>query len=381
MGCGTSVQAIKVREESPDRSGRPADQGKADAFDPSLVVNTPAKAAGSRGWAVVRSGAKLVRGYQKQADGSPNVRLTPRVTHNDADGPGQALGGTPMMRSSSGAAAASWNFTGTGRFALASPGGRFLRNAAMKGDVESIRQTAAEGQDVNEPTRNGTTALVYAIQDHHLPAVKALLELGADTDQPAEDGKCALHYAASLGHEEVLRELLRAGAAVNIKCRIGGRTPLHDAALANRPLIARVLLDFGADPTILDSIGRTALVWATRCGKTEAANELLQWESDRPIELPGPAEGLPQQEAEAEVPPASSIEGPAPPLVMPSVGPPAVGMASPRSARQTSKDFEAMKSADDIHESIFPSPTARIEADAAVAGINTAAQLQTIASA
>ena len=91
--------------------------------------------------------------------------------------------------------------------------------------------------------------------------------------------------------------------------------------LANQQLIARTLLEFGADPSIMDRAGRTALVWATRCEKVGAANALLEWQSGRrSIRNPSPVEAMLMKTG------AGGVQ----PLVMPPVSPPVVGQASPR---------------------------------------------------
>ena len=229
MGCAASAQSVRVHENDDklraDGADRPsaASASRAGLFVPtppllpcspscSTTPRTPVTTgAGKRGWAVVR-------GYQKLADGTPNVRPSRSgVIHSASFAPARPMAAesrgareAPMAERSS---AGYWNWN-AGRFALASPGGRSLRNAAMRNDVAPIRRAAAEGQDLDEPTRNGTTALVYAVQGDCLQAVKVLLELGADTEQQCEDGKVALHYAASAGHESVLMEMLRAGVAV-----------------------------------------------------------------------------------------------------------------------------------------------------------------------
>lgn len=54
---------------------------------------------------------------------------------------------------------------------------------------------------------------------------------------------------------------------------VGLGTPLHEAARGGRPEAALVLLEYGADPMVLDSngLGRTALEVATLHGNDAVA--------------------------------------------------------------------------------------------------------------
>ena len=168
MGCGTSVHSIKVKDRARDE----IDGGSRESSTPEL----PAGAVpGRQEISALRGGGggRLARakslGYAKMPDGSPNPRLTPRTDSSAAaDDRGQPEG-TTLDRSRMGSG--SWNFSGTGKWDLATRGGRAIRSAAARGDAQTIRAIAAAGQDVNEPTRNGVTALVYAVENNWLVSV------------------------------------------------------------------------------------------------------------------------------------------------------------------------------------------------------------------
>ena len=53
-------------------------------------------------------------------------------------------------------------------------------------------------------------------------------------------------------------------------------TPLHWAAARNRPLLARVLLAYGADPNTVDGRGRTPLDYAAEQDATAVTAILVQ---------------------------------------------------------------------------------------------------------
>lgn len=91
--------------------------------------------------------------------------------------------------------------------------------------------------------------------------IKALLEEGLPINAFDDDlSRTPLHYAAIEGHIDAVRYLIAAGADVNAheEEKIG-ETPLG-AVAANCTLdMAKVLVDAGADPTILGWMAHTAL--------------------------------------------------------------------------------------------------------------------------
>ena len=109
--------------------------------------------------------------------------------------------------------------------------------AAKVGDLEEIQDVLANGVLVND-----------------------LGGVGPTTD-PAAVGFTALHFAASggdEGHMAVLAHLLEQGADVHAATAKEGWTALDFAAFWGRDSAAAWLLEWGADPTHLDTSGRTA---------------------------------------------------------------------------------------------------------------------------
>jgi ankyrin repeat protein len=98
-----------------------------------------------------------------------------------------------------------------------------------------------------------------------------LIGLGGNVNwhNPDHVGYTALIVASWYGHEGCVRLLLEAEAIeVNAK-DIDDWTALHYAACYGRPAIAKRLLEGGADPTLRDIDGRTAIDWAREQGKSE----------------------------------------------------------------------------------------------------------------
>jgi ankyrin repeat protein len=98
-----------------------------------------------------------------------------------------------------------------------------------------------------------------------------LIGLGGNVNwhNPDVGGGTALLLASYKGHEGCVRLLLEAEAIeVNAKNN-SDMTALHFAAIFGHPAIAKRLLEGGADPTLRDNTGDTALDDARKKGKSE----------------------------------------------------------------------------------------------------------------
>ena len=90
--------------------------------------------------------------------------------------------------------------------------------------------------------------------------MKSLLEEGLPINAFDDLNRTPLHYAAIGGHIEAVRYLIDVGADVNAhdEERIG-ETPLGQVAANCTFEMAKILVDAGADPTILGWMTNTAL--------------------------------------------------------------------------------------------------------------------------
>ena len=121
-------------------------------------------------------------------------------------------------------------------------------------------------------------ALVAAAAAGNRGATRSLLERRAATTSNDEAGMSALHHWTGNGdHEEVVRivQALIAGSA-NVNCTsMGGKTPLHIAAVKGHGRLAGVLLGARAKPDASDMNGRTPLEYAAAKGDAEMEEHLL----------------------------------------------------------------------------------------------------------
>ena len=94
-----------------------------------------------------------------------------------------------------------------------------------------------------------------------------------------------LHTAAASGDTAAVLRLISKGARVNAR-GFFGRTPLMNAAVCNRPETVKALLDRGADASLTDDMGMTAVQAASRNGHVGVA-KILRGHSLRKIKLTG----------------------------------------------------------------------------------------------
>ena len=140
---------------------------------------------------------------------------------------------------------------------------RFFHTAT----VETVAACLEAGADVNARSESavpfgaeaGYTPLHFAALDSADPAVIALLlAAGADVAARNRRGETPLHGAARLNHSvAVVEELVRAGADLDARDR-EGNTPLHVSRLIGHPPVIHLLLELGADPTLVNDAGEVA---------------------------------------------------------------------------------------------------------------------------
>ncbi len=138
-----------------------------------------------------------------------------------------------------------------------------LWGAAGKGDIERICFHLDQGIDVNARGQAGINALGYSAYEGHAEAVRVLLKRGADPNSIGYEDGTPLGLAAWAGETDCMRLLLDAGADLERGHATNGESPLHYAAIKNRPSAVVLLLSLGANPNHAASHG----------GKTELMPE------------------------------------------------------------------------------------------------------------
>jgi hypothetical protein len=110
--------------------------------------------------------------------------------------------------------------------------------------------------------------LMMASLKGHLEIVKKLIARDADVNKP---GWAPLHYAATNGHLAVMELLLEHHAFIDAESP-NGTTPLMMAAHYGTPAAVKLLLEAGADPSMKNQLGLSAIDFAHRAGRRDAAD-------------------------------------------------------------------------------------------------------------
>jgi hypothetical protein len=133
-----------------------------------------------------------------------------------------------------------------------------LSTAAATGDLDEVRNVLRDHRDLSK--EDLSTALRMAAMCGQEAVVDELLLTGADVNGRDCTGMTALFSAVIPweGGDRLTRRLLRAGALIDARDRLG-RTSLIDAAERGNLVVVDVLLQSGADRTIADAKGQTAL--------------------------------------------------------------------------------------------------------------------------
>lgn len=134
-----------------------------------------------------------------------------------------------------------------------------LAQAVVDGDSSSIREAVESGTSPDTTGTEGLTMLQLAMYRDQHGSLLTLLELGADPDQVGYQGDAALHTAARADSPRFMEALLEAGADPDVRQATTQVTPLIEAAGGFSTEHFQLLLDAGADITLADRSGTTAL--------------------------------------------------------------------------------------------------------------------------
>jgi len=121
--------------------------------------------------------------------------------------------------------------------------------------------------NLNAQNQLGETPLMLAAINNQLELAKVLIDRGADINKA---GWTPLHYAATRGHREMMRLLLDNDAYIDSESA-NGTTPLMMAAYSAPPLAVKLLLEEGADPTLINHSNASALDLALRVDHQQSA--------------------------------------------------------------------------------------------------------------
>ncbi len=146
------------------------------------------------------------------------------------------------------------------------------------GDTNGIQDGIRRGLDVNFADETGTTMLMLAARSGNFESVDLLIKAGSRVYPNNVFGDTALLIATYGGHEKIVDILLNKGASIGANPK--GWTPLHYAAFAGHPNLAKKFIKPGVNIDRATDNGLTALMVASRNGHIEVVKILLAHKAD-----------------------------------------------------------------------------------------------------
>lgn len=146
--------------------------------------------------------------------------------------------------------------------------------ASALGDVDRISQLLREDRSLASAyAPDGFYPVGLAAFFGHLDAVKTLIAAGADVNAAARNSfkVRAIHAAVAGKNMDIVRAVIAAGADVNAAQQAGFR-PIHEAGTSGKRELAELLLKHGADPTLKNDEGKSAIDLARDKGHTDLAS-------------------------------------------------------------------------------------------------------------
>jgi len=150
--------------------------------------------------------------------------------------------------------------------------GRHGLHIAMQESAFKVAKTLLDlsGTRVDTRSKNDETPLMIAALKGHTAFAKRLIERGADV---YKTGWTPLHYAATGGHVEMIKLLLENHAYIDTESP-NKTTPLMMAAQYGTAQAVKLLIEEGADISLKNDIGMTALDFSRMAEKRDSFDVL-----------------------------------------------------------------------------------------------------------
>lgn len=159
-----------------------------------------------------------------------------------------------------------------------------LHDAIDSGSEAIVTFLLERGADQEARTHRGLTPLMLAAQEGRTVALRVFLQARADIEVLDSFGSNVLHVAAYRSQAETMAILLSRPLTARI-LNAGNtkmQTPLYVAASIGTTDCARMLLEHGADPELVDNMGWTPFLSAVRRGNIEMAHMLVEGHKANP---------------------------------------------------------------------------------------------------
>lgn len=136
------------------------------------------------------------------------------------------------------------------------------------------------------------TSLVRAVKISDVDRVRTLMYANVNVNEKNYAGITPLTIAAEKGNMEIIKMLVEDGKATINEASSYGITPLISAAAAGQDEAVAYLIQKGADVTVKDDLGKTALLYAIGYDKPKLINNLISL-NNAAVNLPDNAGNTP----------------------------------------------------------------------------------------
>jgi ankyrin repeat protein len=152
---------------------------------------------------------------------------------------------------------------------------RALIKAVKERNISALKILFANGADVETRFEEGMTLLIYAAMSAP-KLVVPLLNAGANVNAKNDDHCTSLLFAVSNGDAETTHILIRKGAKLDVGNKFD-TTPLMVAAQGGHVDIVKMLLKAGANAKAQNHSGLGAIDYAVKNGSNEVIQALVQY--------------------------------------------------------------------------------------------------------
>lgn len=152
-----------------------------------------------------------------------------------------------------------------------------LFDAALDGNIETVKQFIENGFDINQTNPDEQSLLMLAGFNGHTALCEYLINNGAHIEARESNGRTALMFASTGPFPETVKLLLKNDANPNSIDRLEHFTALMHAAAEGHFEVVKLLLENGADPLLKDVDGDTAESFAVQNGHSKVAKLLREF--------------------------------------------------------------------------------------------------------
>lgn len=156
-----------------------------------------------------------------------------------------------------------------------------LMNAAKYGHYDVAEKLISNGASINIALEHGEPALLFAAKSDSTAIIDLLLNHNAAVDSVNTSGISPLMVVAGKGNIEAVKLLIAKKADVNLFDFKKGLTALMLAAINGHSAVCELLINAGADYTMINYSGMIALELAELHGKWKIAKSIKTWAKKR----------------------------------------------------------------------------------------------------